>query len=97
MKKDKRKAQDKDGIKEEEKRRKMRRIKQVNREGLGKRKNHRGMQKSSGKIINYLEEDGRENKKAQSNEREKNKRKERKERIEKDEVRWERGWKDVRE
>lgn len=43
MKKDKRKAQDKDGIKEEEKRRKMRRIKQVNREGKGERKNHRGM------------------------------------------------------
>lgn len=75
MKKDKRKARDKDGIKEEEKRRKIRRIKQVNREGKGKRKNHRGMQKSSGKIINYLEEDGRENKKAQSNEREKTKEK----------------------
>lgn len=75
MKKDKRKARDKDGIKEEEKRRKMRRIKQVNREEKGKRKNHRGMQKSSGKIINYLEEDGRENKKAQSNEREKTKEK----------------------
>lgn len=42
MKKDKRKAQDKGGIKEEEKRRKMRHVKQVNREGLGKRKNHRG-------------------------------------------------------
>lgn len=42
MKKDKRKARDKDGIKEEEKRRKIRRIKQVNREGKGKRKNHRG-------------------------------------------------------
>lgn len=42
MKKDKRKARDKDGIKEEEKRRKMRRIKQVNWEGKGKRKNHRG-------------------------------------------------------
>lgn len=52
------------------------------------------MQKSSGKIINYLEEDGRENKKAQSNERKKTKEKREKKEIEKDEVRWERGWKD---
>lgn len=33
------------------------------------------MQKSSGKKINYLEEDGQENKKAQRNEREKTKEK----------------------
>lgn len=52
------------------------------------------MQKSSGKKINYLEEDRRENKKAQRNERKKTKEKREKKEIEKDEVRWERGWKD---
>lgn len=41
MRKDKRKARDKDGIKEEGKRRKMRHVKQSNKEGLGKRKNRR--------------------------------------------------------
>lgn len=42
MKKDKRKARDKDGIKQEGERRKMRHVKQANREGMGKRQNLNG-------------------------------------------------------